>query len=108
MLLALVNMVGGLYFIGTWEGRWTLICLLGSFLVMTYIFSRHGFVRLLGLGHLIFWPPLLAYFLWVFQLGAPIGLFRIWLLAVFLLNGLSLLIDFLDVIRYLRGDRAAA
>ena len=71
---------------------------------MSVIFSKIGFVRLMGIGH-IGWLPL------VFWLGtklehAPVdSLFEYWLLAVIVLDSLSLFIDTIDVLRYVKGER---
>ncbi len=61
-------------------------------------------MRLLGIGHVV-WVPMVPW-LWT-RLGvAPASsLFRYWLLATIVLVSLSLLIDAVDVIRYLRGER---
>ena len=73
-------------------------------MLMMFLFSRYGFVRLLGLGH-IFWIPL------VIWLGARIPEtsletpFGIWLVSVLVVNIVSLAIDMLDVSLYLKGDR---
>ncbi len=73
--------------------------------LMTFLTSRFGFTRILGLGH-IFWIPLLGFLLT--RLGSiPAGAsYGAWLRALILLNSGSLLIDMVDVIRYLAGDRA--
>ena len=71
---------------------------------MMFLFSRYGFVRLLGLGH-IFWIPLV---IWLgaripeLNLSTPFG---IWLVGVLVANIISLVIDIRDVGLYLRGDR---
>ncbi len=81
---------------------------LGAFvfgaLFQTAIFSAKGFVRLLGIGH-IAWVPMVAW-LWTRLDLAPAGsFFRYWLLATLVVVSLSLLIDAVDVARYLRGER---
>ncbi len=73
-------------------------------LLQIAIFSAKGFVRLLGIGHVV-WVPMVAW-LWTRLEGVPAGsLFRYWLLATIVLVSLSVLIDAIDVIRYLRGER---
>ncbi|MBI1349431.1 hypothetical protein GC163_24455 [bacterium] len=105
-LLAVVNVIGGFYFIGTLEGQLALAAMVGAFMTMTVVYSAKGFVRLLGLGHLIFWPPLLGWFGWKFASVEPGTSFQVWLGAVIAVNGVSLVIDFVDVIRYARGETA--
>lgn len=102
-LMATVNMVGGLVFIRTMEGQLALACLMFSFLIMWGIYVKKGFVRLLGMGHLIAWTPQIAWYAQVVESTA--GLFQYWLIAVIVVNGLSLVIDFVDVVRYSLGDR---
>ena len=75
-----------------------------GFLSMILLTGISGFSRLLGLGH-IFWFPLLC-FLWVRLDLHPAGeFFSLWIRAVIVLNAISLVIDVVDVIRYIGGDR---
>lgn len=104
-LLALVNVAGGVYFIRTIEGQLALACLMFAFLIMWVIYTQKGFVRLLGLGHLIAWIPQMAWYAQVIAEGKAAGVFKYWLISVLVLNGISLVIDFVDVVRYSLGDR---
>ena len=73
-------------------------------LLQNVIFARLGFVRLLGLGH-FHWFAMLA---WLFlRLDSISGepFFHHWVVAVIAFCGLSLAIDTVDVVRYLRGER---
>ncbi len=104
MLLIMVNMVIPLFYLGTVEGKVVLGAFVFAALHQGWIFSRKAFVRLLGIGHIV-WVPMVAW-LWTRLDVAPAGsLFRYWLLATIVLVSLSLLIDAVDVIRYLRGER---
>ncbi len=82
--------------------------MLGAFLagaaLMAAIFASKGFVRLLGIGH-IFWVPMVPW-LWarLDQVG-PGDLLGYWMIAVMALNSLALIIDAIDVLRYVRGER---
>ncbi len=71
------------------------------------LFKIQGFTRLLGVMHIAWFP--LIYFLWarLDQIPAD-NVFGIWIRTVVLLNGISLFIDVIDVIRYLAGDRKRA
>ncbi|MEE8259777.1 MAG: hypothetical protein V3R14_02130 [Nitrospinaceae bacterium] len=104
-LLAMVNMVGGLVYIRTMEGQLALACLMLAFLIMWGIYAKKGFVRLLGLGHLIAWPPLMIWYAKVLAQGNVEGAFKYWLMAVLVVNGISLVIDLVDVVRYSIGDK---
>ena len=102
-MLILVNIGGGLFFIRTAEGQLALICMMAAFLIMWGIYVKKGFVRLLGLGHLIAWTPQVVWYAQV--VGETAGWFKYWLISVIAVNGLSLAIDFVDVIRYSLGDK---
>ena len=72
---------------------------------MTVLTALSGFSRLLGLGH-IFWIPLL-YFLWTRLDQIPADeFFGIWIRVLMTLNAVSLIIDAVDVGRYIAGERA--
>ena len=104
-LLAMVNMVGGLVYIRTPEGQMALAGLMLGFLIMWGIYTQKGFVRLLGLGHLIAWTPLMIWYAKVVAQGNIEETFRYWLMAVLVMNGISMVIDFIDVVRYSLGDK---
>jgi hypothetical protein len=104
-LQALINMGGGLVYIRTPEGQIALACLMLAFLIMWGIYVKNGFVRLLGLGHLIAWPPMMIWYGKVIAQGNAEGLFEYWLISVLAVNGLSMMIDFVDVVRYSLGDK---
>jgi len=104
MLLMTANMVVPLFFLGTPEGKVVLGAFMVGAVLQMAIFSAKGFVRLLGIGH-IAWVPMLAW-LWTRLDHAAAGsFFSYWLLGTIVLVGLSLLIDGVDVVRYLRGER---
>ncbi len=103
-VLVMANMLVPLFFIHLLEAQVVVATLIVSFVIMSVIFSVKGFVRLLGIGH-IGWLPL------VFWLStrldhAPVDtIFSTWLMAVIVLNSLSLFIDTVDVLRYIKGER---
>jgi hypothetical protein len=103
--LGAVNMTS-LYFIGTTEARVVLGAFVISLVIMTYIYQRQGFVRLLGAGHIL-WIPMVLW-LWTRLIQAPPldSALEYWLLIVIVMNTISLVIDAVDVIRYTRGERA--
>ncbi len=103
--LGALNVLGGLFFFESVEGQLVLTAMAVAFILMLAIFRQYGFVRLLGLGHIVVWVPLLPW-LW-FRLGT-IGtgsLLGMWVLAVIAADGISLTIDVVDVVRYWRGER---
>ncbi len=103
-LLVAINFAGPIYFLEAPEAKVVLAAFLASAALMTVIFAAKGFVRLLGIGH-IFWVPMLPW-LWTrldqVESGDLIGY---WMIAVVAVNGLSLIIDAIDVVRYVNGDR---
>ncbi len=105
MLLIFFNLLVPLFYIHRVEAQVVLGALLASATLMTVLTGLSGFTRLLGLGH-IFWLPLL-YFLWnrLGQIPAD-DLFGVWIRIVIAVNAISLVIDGIDVFRYIAGDRA--
>ncbi|MCA0927824.1 hypothetical protein [Ruegeria profundi] len=88
----------------------SIITLISSMLAaagVIFIFNQLGYVRLMGLGHIIPWTPL-AFYLWYQQARAdmpepPRRIIRFILLTI----TISLVFDYADVVRYLLGERAA-
>ena len=50
-VMAGVNVIGGIAFFGTIEGKLVLAAVVAGVVVQTVIHARLGFVRLLGIGH---------------------------------------------------------
>lgn len=102
-LLFLTNMAA-VFFLPRVEASVVLAGLFVGALLQVGIFARFGFVRLLGIGH-FHWFVMIAWL--VTRLGSirGEGFFHDWVVAVIALCGLSLLIDTVDVVRYLRGER---
>ena len=72
--------------------------------IMTVLHAKLGYVRLLGIGHFV-WIPMLIWL--VFRLDRILEgtLFYGWLLTLIAMDTVSILIDIVDLVRYLRGDR---
>lgn len=89
------------------EARWTLVAMAFTFPSMIALYSIVGYVRLLGLIHVIFWTPL-AIYLWRRrgEWGSREHLADKWILLLFATILLSLAFDYSDLIRYLLGDRS--
>ena len=104
VLLVTANVVTPFFFLHRPEARVVLGTILASMTLMTLLTARFGFTRIVGLGHIL-WIPMLA--LLFTRLGdiPAIDAFGIWIRALFALNGLSLVIDAADVIRYIAGER---
>ena len=95
---------GAVFFLPRVEARVVLGGLLLAVFQQNIIFTRLGFVRLLGLGQ-FHWVAMLAWL--AIRLDTTPGetfLYR-WVVAVIFCCGLSLVIDTVDVVRYLLGAR---
>ena len=104
MLLMAVNLVVPLFFLGRIEAQVVLVVFLASAMLMTVLTALFGFTRLLGLGHILWFP--LLYFLWTRLGQIPADdFFGIWIRALMILNATSLVTDVVDVIRYIAGNR---
>ncbi len=103
-LLVIVNMVVPLFFLDRLETQVVLGTLLISMMLMTVLTAYTGFTRLLGLGHILWFP--LLYFLWSRLGDIPTSdFFGIWVRGLMVINATSLVIDVVDVIRYIAGER---
>ncbi len=104
VLLLTVNLIVPFFYIDRVEAQVVIAVLVASFVLSTILTARVGFTRLLGLGHIL-WIPLL-WFLWTRLVqNPPHDLFGIWIRTLMTLNAMSLVIDAVDVIRYIAGDR---
>ena len=76
-------------------------------LSMGWLYDQIGYVRLLGIVHVIFWTPLFVY-LWRRAKNHAVALplrLVIWVFVGTL--AISLAFDYVDVVRYLLGERAS-
>jgi len=83
------------------------ITFMTSAMLMMGLYSRFGFEKILGLGHIL-WVPLLAYIL--AQLPVNESSFKIYLLVLSVSIAISLAFDFVDVWKYFikrKGARQA-
>ncbi|MCH7501547.1 MAG: hypothetical protein IH886_16375 [Nitrospinae bacterium] len=103
-LMVIFNMIIPLFFLERLEAQVVLAAIMASMLLMTLITSTTGFTRLLGLGH-IFWIPLLYFLGTHLDQIPPDDGFGMWVRALMVINATSLVIDAVDVLRYLAGER---
>jgi len=103
-LLSLLNLVAPLFFLDRPEAWATLACYFIAAGVIVPLHRRIGWVRLLGIGHFQ-WLVLLPWLVYRYLETSPTGAFGAWMLAVILVDAVSLTIDVFDVIRYAAGDR---
>ncbi len=112
LLLVLANLLAIFFVVRREDGRWRVrpepIAILASFFAagafMGWLYEQVGYVRLLGLAHLVFWGPV---WVWVLtrrrEIGSQ-GAFGKYLVCYLVIAGISLVIDVVDVVRYLLGD----
>jgi hypothetical protein len=106
MVLVAANLVVPLFFIARPEALATIAAFFASMVLMLWLIRVQGYTRLLGLGH-IFWIPLIYYLVSNFDRVPPVDAFGLWMRAVAIMNILSLIVDSVDVARYLAGERAS-
>jgi len=92
-------------FVGHIEAQVTLAAVGVAVLGQALIYQRQRFIRLLGTTHIL-WVPMLAWIATRLD-TVPDGekAFRIWLIALIITNATSLVIDALDAVRFLLGER---
>lgn len=94
-----------LYFIGHIEAQVVLGTTLVAVLLQGVIYGRIGFTRILGIGHLL-WIPM---FTWMAtrtdEIAAHADL-QTWIIVLAATNAVSFAIDFIDVTRFAKGERA--
>jgi hypothetical protein len=96
-----VNMIGSLTFWYTTEGKMTFFVLMASAPLMGYLYQHLGFVRVLGLGHVL-WVFLVP---WILVERLPLAedgsLFQKWLWSLVVIDSISLVLDVKDAHAYL-------
>lgn len=102
--LTAVN-AAGLLFAAETEARWALAALVASWVGIWILFQFAGFTRLLGLAHVVFWTPLVVYLYGRLSRFVGPPRFERWLRLLLASDGLALMIDYVDVMRYILGDR---
>ena len=104
LLLLAANLAAPLFFLHSTEAQVVLLALVASIVAMTLLTGLTGFTRLLGTGH-VFWIPMNIW-LWTRLDQIPSDdTFGVWIRMLIAINTLSLLIDAVDAVRYLAGDR---
>lgn len=101
--LVSINMVA-IVFIDTIYGQVVLGTLILASIILNRIYSKFGYVRLLGIAHMVWIPMLVWIGLSLPMLSMNWNLY-VWLCVLTITNSISLIIDSVDVIRYVLGDR---
>jgi hypothetical protein len=83
----------------------TLAASLCGGLGVTWLYGQMGYVKLLGLPHIIFWTPLVIYLVMQHRRG-DLPQWPRWILSAVIATILvSLAVDYTDAARYLLGER---
>jgi hypothetical protein len=97
--LGAMNLIMPLAFIRNIEARIILIAFVVNALVMNLLYAWMGYGPHLGLAHVIFWTPLLPWLTTRLEsIAARSRPFLVYVFALLVTNGISLGIDFVDVI----------
>lgn len=105
LLLVSLNAIVPLFFIGRIEAQLVLGAFIFSIALFGMLTARFGFTRIIGLGHAA-WIPLLVFLFTRLDTMPGDDFFGIWMRTLLVLNGISLVIDTVDVVRYIAGARA--
>ena len=102
--LIILNGVLPFFFLQHLEAYVILVVFLLAGLIGTMLFKWRGFTRLMGLMHFVWFP--LIFFLHPRLTFIPTDSWlSVWIRLTMLCNQCSLVIDVVDVIRYVLGDR---
>lgn len=91
-------------FLGRTEGRVVLAAWIANGIFMTALAEAVGFVRLLGISHVIFWTPLVIYLLRRRPMINFQETYGRWIAVLTVTNCISLVVDYIDVVRYMMGE----
>ena len=98
--------LSGFFMLDTVSGLWIALLGGGALAINTIlVLINGGFSRVLALPHLALWLPLEIILIYRYAF-AEMAEGEAWLtLMVLIINGISLAFDFLDTLRWYRGDR---
>ena len=102
--MMMVN-TASLFFLKHKEARFCLAVWIPNAITMTLLAEQIGYVRLLGISHIVWWTPLIIYLFLrrkQFDLKTVAGK---WVVVMLITNSVSLAIDYVDVARYIAGNR---
>jgi len=101
--LITVNLAG-LYFIGRLEAQVVVATNLIAISSMVVIYRKIGFTRILGVAHIL-WIPMFIWMATRLDAMEADPALMVWFWALVSVNALSLVIDAIDAVRFLRGER---
>ena len=112
LVLVVTNLAALLFVVGRRDGAFrvrpepivVVVAFVAAGAFMGWLYEQAGYVRLLGLAHVVFWGPA---WVWILSRRKAIGtgdLFGKYVHLYLGIAGVSLVIDVIDVVRYLVGD----
>ena len=88
-----------------WAGIITPIASVASGLITARLYDIFGYVKLLGLPHIIFWTPLIFFLITVWRKPDMPKIPKVILSVVMGAMAISLAFDYVDLLRYILGER---
>ena len=110
LILVPINLAS-LLFVAQPLGVWVAaLAVMGMAINVPIILIERGFSKLMSLPHLILWTPLVALIVWALWFGdaALSSIFAGFLVVLLVIDVVSLVFDYPDFFKWLRGDRATA
>ena len=98
-----VNMAA-VFFLGHLEGKVVFGCMMVAATLMPYLHSKYGYVGLLGVAHLPWIPMLIWLYTRIDSIKLVDDLYK-WILLVFFFDGISIILDTVDVVKYILGNK---
>lgn len=93
------------FFLRHLEPRVVLGMWIGNMITMAAMYEYFAYTRILGLSHVIWWTPLVIFLMLRLPRIEKGKRVRTWILILLVTNCASLIIDYIDVARYLLGER---
>ncbi|MEH6477895.1 MAG: hypothetical protein V7727_19550 [Sneathiella sp.] len=97
------QLLGGIYYFGTIEGRLIFFSWLLMIITAGYIHRHQPFSRLIGVSQ-VWWFPILPLLLGYAWQQTELSIFSVWLWYVCSTMGISLVLDVFDFHRYITTD----
>ena len=106
LFMVVVNSMA-VFFVRRVEARWVLLAWVLNAVLMNWLFTRFGYVRILGASHVLLWTPLVIYlYARRRQIAGAGRVFGTWGAILAITNATSLALDYVDLVRYFLGDRS--
>lgn len=105
--MVVVNLGIGIFIPFKWNRKEAWVIggvMIANMAFMNFLYMEMGYTRLLGLSHVIFWTPMLVWLAPRLKRYGTGNAYGLALHTVFITDAISLLIDYVDVIRWIVGD----